>query len=49
MLGNNKPAMFLNQEKHMARAYIESSVPSFYAVHPSRQLALLAKQQATKD
>jgi hypothetical protein len=33
----------------MQRAYIESSVPSFYAARPSRQLALLAKQQATKD
>ena len=33
----------------MPRAYIESSVPSFYAARPSRQLALLAKQQATKD
>ncbi len=33
----------------MPRAYIESSVPSFYVAHPSRQLALVAKQQATKD
>ena len=33
----------------MPRAYIESSVPSFYAARPSRQIALLAKQQATKD
>lgn len=33
----------------MPRAYIESSVPSFYVARPSRQLALIAKQQATKD
>ena len=33
----------------MPRAYIESSVPSFYVARPSRQLAIVAKQQATKD
>lgn len=33
----------------MPRAYIESSVPSFYVARPSRQIALLAKQQATRD
>jgi predicted nucleic acid-binding protein len=33
----------------MPRADIESSVPSFYVARPSRQLALIAKQQATKD
>ena len=31
----------------MPRAYIESSVPSFYVARPSRKLALLAKQKAT--
>ena len=38
-----------NETQHMPRAYIESSVPSFYVARPSRQLALLAKQQATRD
>jgi predicted nucleic acid-binding protein len=33
----------------MPRAYIESSVPSFYVARLSRQLAIVAKQQATKD
>ncbi len=33
----------------MPRAYIKPSVASFYAARPARQLALLAKQQATKD
>jgi len=33
----------------MPRAYIESSVPSYYVARPSRQIALLAKQQATRD
>ena len=33
----------------MPRAYIESSVPSFYVARPSRDLTLVAKQQATRD
>jgi len=33
----------------MAIAYIESSVPSFYVARPSRQIAMLAKQQSTRD
>ena len=33
----------------MPRAYIESSIPSYYVARPSRQISLLAKQQATRD
>jgi len=33
----------------MPRAYIESSIPGYYVARPSRQIALLAKQQATRD
>jgi len=33
----------------VARDYIETSVPSYYVARPSRELAQLAKQQATRD
>ncbi len=33
----------------MPRAYIETSVPSYYVARPSRQITQIAKQQATID
>jgi hypothetical protein len=33
----------------MARAYIETSIPSYYTARPSRDLMHLANQQATRD
>lgn len=33
----------------MPRAYIETSVPSYYVARPSRQIAQIARQQATID
>jgi predicted nucleic acid-binding protein len=33
----------------VARAYIETSVPSYYVARPSRELSQLAKLQATRD